>query len=171
MPDIHARRPEESAHFELSFSPNVGLISTVRRFVSEFYVQTLNDADATSQLALATHELLDNAVVYSSDGNTSIRIGIRVEPGHVHVVVSTKNRATAANIASAKEALDTLIAAGDPHALFQELMRHTARRPSGSGLGLVRVRTESDMTMRYEIHGDVIQLHASADFKTAGGVA
>jgi hypothetical protein len=166
MVDPHLRRPDETAHFELSFSPNVSLVSTVRRFVSEFYVQTLKDPDATSQLALATHELLDNAVVYSSDGNTNIRIGVHAERGRVRVIVSTSNRATTANIASAKSSLDAIIAAKDPHALYQTLMHDTAKRATGSGLGLARVRTESEMTVSYEINGETLHLHATAEFRT-----
>jgi anti-sigma regulatory factor (Ser/Thr protein kinase) len=166
MIDPHARGQDESAHFELSFSPNVSLVSTVRRFVSEFYIQLLLDSDATSQLAVATHELLDNAVTYSADGNTSIRIGMHEERGSVTVVICTRNRATPENIKAARKSLDELRNANDPSSYYQKLMRETATREEGSGLGLARVRTESDMSISYEVAGDVFQLRAIATFKT-----
>src|SRR5215217_7663315 len=62
------------ARFELAFSPNMRLIAVVRRFVSEFYNQVLSDPETTSRLTLASHELLENAVKYSFDGNTCIQI-------------------------------------------------------------------------------------------------
>jgi anti-sigma regulatory factor (Ser/Thr protein kinase) len=162
------RTRHETAHVELSFSPNVSLVSTVRRFVSEFYVQLLLDGEATAQLALATHELLDNAVQYSADGNTSIRIGMRVEGESVTVVICTQNRASPENIAAARRSLDGLTSAEDPVAHFQRLMRETAGRADGSGLGLARVRTESDMSIGYEVLGDMFQLRAMAKFKVGG---
>jgi anti-sigma regulatory factor (Ser/Thr protein kinase) len=67
---------EKTASFELNFRPNVALVSVVRRFVTEFYQRFLSDADGTSRVALATHELLENAVRYSKDGETTIRIEV-----------------------------------------------------------------------------------------------
>jgi anti-sigma regulatory factor (Ser/Thr protein kinase) len=162
------RAREETAHFELSFSPNVALVSTVRRFVSEFYVQLLLDSEATSQLAVATHELLDNAVQYSCDGNTSIRIGMTVQGSSVRIDICTKNRATPENIAAARRSLDELTKAEDAGAHFQKLMRETATRPDGSGLGLARVRTEADMELSYDVTDDEFQLRAVATFETRG---
>jgi anti-sigma regulatory factor (Ser/Thr protein kinase) len=159
------RTREETAHFELSFSPNVALVSTVRRFVSEFYVQLLLDGEATSQLAVATHELLDNAVQYSSDGNTSIRIGMTLHGRTVTIDICTRNRATAENIAAARKSLDALLEAKDAGAHFQKLMRETATRSDGSGLGLARVQTEADMRLSYDVTDDVFQLRAVASFE------
>jgi len=168
MSDTAARSADETAHFELSFSPNVNLVSTVRRFVSQFYAELLLDGDVTSQLAIATHELLDNAVKYSSDGNTSIRIGISAREGTATIAICTKNRATPENIATARRSLDGLNSAADPHSHFQSLMRDTSRRADGSRLGLARVRTESDMSISYEVAEDIFQLRAIATFKTGG---
>jgi len=162
------RGRDETAHFELSFSPNVALVSTVRRFVSEFYVQLLLDGEATSQLAVATHELLDNAVQYSSDGNTRIRIGMTVHGTSVKIVIVTENKATPENMAAARKSLDELTKVADPGAHFQKLMRETATRTDGSGLGLARVRTEADMTLTYDITDDVFQLRAVATFEAGG---
>ncbi len=44
----------EDAFFELSFSPNGSLVSTVWRFVEEFYDQILADSELVSKLAVAT---------------------------------------------------------------------------------------------------------------------
>ena len=59
---------------ELSFEKRPELVSIVRRFVSDFYDRTLADPDATSRVALATHELLENAVEESLRRRTGIRL-------------------------------------------------------------------------------------------------
>ena len=85
---------EEDAYVELNFSPNVRLVGTVRRFVSEFYAQVIGDGEIISRLAVATHELLENAVRYSMDGNTTARVSVKNQPGAFLVTIDTKNRAS-----------------------------------------------------------------------------
>lgn len=158
------RERQNTAYFELSFSPNVSLVSIVRRFAGEFWRQILPSPEITSQLAVATHELLDNAVLYSLDGNTHVRIDVTCQADAAHVNIATRNRASAANVARVREALDELAAASNPTAYYQAMMRKAAERAEGSGLGLARVVAESDMMVTYEIQGDTVHLRASARF-------
>jgi anti-sigma regulatory factor (Ser/Thr protein kinase) len=161
---IHPPEPRdgEDAYFELSFSPNVKLVSTVRRFVGQFYSEVLADPEATSQLAVATHELLENAVRYSLDGNTSVRIGIRrVEDGTV-VTLETCNRAAPQNLDTIRSAIDEIAGAPDADAHYQVLMRRTAKREGSSGLGLGRVRAETGMTLTHSIDGANVVVRAEA---------
>jgi anti-sigma regulatory factor (Ser/Thr protein kinase) len=154
----------DNAYCELSFSPNVGLVTTVRRFVSEFYVQVLGDAEVTSRVAVATHELLENAVRYSTDGNTGVRIGVHREADAITITIDTHNRATPPNISMLLRSLEELAAAPDPDAYYQLLMRKSAKRTDGSGLGFGRIRAESDMTVSCQIEGDTVLLRAFARF-------
>src|SRR5262249_6977744 len=153
-------REGEDAYFELSFSPNVRLVSTVRRFVGQFYSEVLRDPDATSQVAVATHELLENAVRYSLDGNTSVRIGVARVEGGMAVSIETCNRAAESNLATIAGALDEIARASDPDAHYQVLMRRTAKREGSSGLGLGRVRAETGMTLSYTIEGATLVVRA-----------
>jgi hypothetical protein len=164
---VGIRDAEGDAHFELSFSPNVKLVGTVRRFVSEFYTQSLGDPDVTSRLAVATHEMLENAVRYSLDGNTNIRIVVQRHPEAVGVTIDTRNRAPGGHIESLRGILDELCAAPDPDEYFQLMIRRSSKRAEGSGLGLGRIRAESGMAMAYRIDGDVVFLRAHARFGTA----
>jgi anti-sigma regulatory factor (Ser/Thr protein kinase) len=161
----HRMQPSpEDAYFELSFSPNVRLVSSVRRFVSEFYTQMLADADITSRLAVATHELLENAVRYSLDSNTTIRIGMKRQASGYAVTIDTRNRAHAPNVDGVRRALDELAAATDAQQHYQVLMRRNMKRTDGSGLGLGRVRAESGMAVSYEIEDNVVRVRAQALF-------
>jgi hypothetical protein len=158
------RIADEDAYFELCFSPNVRLVPTVRRFVAEFYREAVENRDATSRLTVATHELLENAVRYASDGNTLIRIAVQREQGGVRVTIDTRNRASSNSIDSVRTALDELAAAADADAHYQVLMRRSAKRADGSGLGLGRVRAESGMQISYEVDRDAVHVRAQAQF-------
>jgi hypothetical protein len=164
---LNGQASDEDAYFELSFSPNVQFVSTVRRFVAEFYSESLGSDEITSRLEVATHELLENAVRYSADGNTTIRVGIKRSP-ELRVQIDTSNRAELAYIVTMRHTLDELIAAGDPAAHYQVLMQRSLKRAKGSGLGLGRVRAESGMTISYEVKGDVVRIRAEARFPVAG---
>ncbi len=145
--------------FELSFQPNVELISIVRRFVSDFYERMVEDPDAVSRMALATHELLENAVKYSIDGATSL--SITFEPGETSVVsIRLSNRASRENLAGLAELFEEMKNNDDPFAHYQAVMARSAKRKVGSGLGLVRVRAEGEMTMSHTIEDDRVTILA-----------
>src|SRR5436305_5551631 len=124
---------QHTAYFELNFKPNVQLVSVVRRFVSEFYQRFLFDPDGTSRVALATHELLENAVKYSKDGETTIRIELEqtTTPRTVRVVL--RNRAEPQHIKAIRELLDGVSKAPDAFAFYQQLIAHKAKTKAGSG--------------------------------------
>ena len=148
--------------FELDFRPNVELISIVRRFVSDFYERMIDDADAVSRMALATHELLENAVKYSSDGATSL--SITFEPREPSSVVSIRlaNRASEEHIAALTAIFHEMKVYEEPFAHYQVVMARSAKRKVGSGLGLVRVRAEGEMTMSHTIEDDRVTILAQA---------
>ncbi len=154
---------DEDAYFELSFSPNTRLVATVRRFVGEFYQSVLANAEITSQLMVAAHELLENAVRYSIDGNTTIRVSVKRGP-RTRVNISTTNRAVGDHLSRGRKALDDLAAAPDAQAHYELLMRRTMKTTEGSGLGLGRVRAESGMSITYEVIGDTMNIRASAEY-------
>ncbi len=164
---LSAQATDEDAYFELSFSPNVQLVSMVRRFVAEFYSESLGNEEVTSRLEVATHELLENAVRYSADGNTAIRIGIKREP-ELRIQINTANRAELPYIVTMRHTLEELIAAPDPDAHYQLLMRRSIKRTEGSGLGFARVRAESGMIISYQVEGDLVRIRAEARFPVAG---
>ncbi len=146
-------QPPPNAYFELNFKPNVALVSVVRRFVTEFYQRFLSDPDGTSRVALATHELLENAVKYSKDGETTIRI--EVEPGKPKIVrIQLRNRAEPANIAAIREILDGVSKAEDSFEFYQKLIAQKAKKKEGSGLGLARICAEGEMKLTYQVLED-----------------
>jgi hypothetical protein len=151
---------DKVAYVEVSFRPNVELISVVRRFVSDFYARMFKDADATSRVALATHELLENAVRYSRDGETRIRVEVVNDHAHSQVAIRTWNLATPDHVDAVRLLFDEMVSNTDPFHHYQTLMRRTAKVVGGSGLGLARVRAEAEMELSFEVADGILSVGA-----------
>ena len=151
----------DTAYFELNFKPNVQLVSVVRRFVTEFYQRFLNDPDGTSRVALATHELLENAVKYSRDGETTIRIEVLQHETPRRVRIQLRNRSALEHIAAIRHLVDGLNQASSATDFYQHLIASKARDRTGSGLGLARICAEAEMKIHYDVQGDMVVLEAT----------
>jgi hypothetical protein len=105
------------------------------------------------------HELLENAIKYSSDGEATLTLHVDTDLDSVSV--GTKNLATRSRIAEVKAAFLALSSAPDARDFYAEAMRRTAVRKSGSGgLGLARIWAEADMRLRLSVRGDRVEIHA-----------
>ena len=153
----------ESPFVDLSFSPSLALVSLVRQFASDFYSEQLGEGDAVERIALATHEVLENAVKYSVDGLTRIRIEWHPPP-EGRVLLRTWNRPRPEHFEVVVRNIAKLQEASDPLAYYLELMKKTSTQPVGSGLGLGRVRAEAEMTVKCSVEGDWLCVSAEAPF-------
>jgi anti-sigma regulatory factor (Ser/Thr protein kinase) len=154
-------------HCELSFSPNVDLISVVRRFVSTFYDEVLHDHDASSRLAMATHELLENACKYSRGGHTTLRIEITDGRRCARILLS--NHAVPERIADLRARFAEMSTFPDPDAYYQVVMARSMKSAGGSGLGLARIRAEGEMTLAFTCDADLLCIVAQTHIGTPTG--
>lgn len=146
--------------FELAFRPNVQLINVVRRFVTDFYDEVIGDPDVVSRLALATHELLENAVRYSTDGETRIRIGIEPAQDGAFLTIRMQNTAEERHRRTLAALFEEMKAAEDPMEHYCSVMRRNAKRQDGSGLGLARIRAEAEMTLDHDVDDELVTIIA-----------
>ncbi|HEY2407918.1 MAG TPA: ATP-binding protein [Polyangiaceae bacterium] len=140
--------------------PPERLASTVREFVGDLYGKVLLDEDATSRVALAAHELLENLAKYSSAGETSIDIELAERAGQSFIRIRTRNSSTPERIATLREVLDEIHDAADPTALYYDFLTRSAKRQDASGLGLARIRAEAEMELKYHVVGDQVTIEA-----------
>ena len=149
-------------HVEVGFSPTIALISVVRTFVSDFYARVLSN-NVREMVAMATHELLENAVKYAIDDRATLRIDVEHREPSDRVSIRIRNRSAPANIQPLREVLTRMHQQPDPLAHYVALMRETAKRKHGSGLGLARIRAEAGMELSLELEGDVVCILAQCD--------
>lgn len=156
---------EDECYFELHVRPSIKILSTIRRFVSEFYERVLNDADVSSRLAVATHELLENAIKYATTPETTLRI--EYVPETAIVVIRLWNDTSPAHIAKLRDLLDRMAAASSPSMFYEALLRGDLPSPSNGGVGLARIYADAGMTLRCEVEDDRLCILAEAKLDLA----
>jgi len=156
----HSDSEAPASAIHLSFRPTTTLITSTRRFAGDLLGAVLRNPDSTSRIALVIHELLENTLKYSTDGQALLQVSVGSdEGGRRHVEVTAKNRATPEQAKDLGRRIDALSRADDPMALYVDLMRESAQR-SGSGLGLARIRAEGEMDLSCALEGDAVIVSA-----------
>ena len=133
-------------------------VRDVRKLVETLHHRFVHNLDDVSRVAMATHELLENAVKFSVDGKTKLRIEL-VSSGRIRI--TTRNRALPANVEELTNLAQEFRDAIDPMLLYVDLMRRTPIDKLG-GLGLGRVAAEGEMTIGLDLDGDFVQVFAEA---------
>jgi hypothetical protein len=183
MPDPNgcamATHSHAPAYFSTAFGHRPKVLELVRGFVSDFHDRVVLSATSPrrrssprgSQLSMAAHELMENALVYGSQSegtepSSSFSIAIDPDPedpaNRYVVCIKTRNRAEPHQQAAVCEMLHALSEAEDPLAYYLDLMAASARRPEGSGLGLARIRVEAQMDLSCVVDGDELEVVAQA---------
>lgn len=157
------------ANLELTLSPGEERISLVRRFVEQYYEKVLEDEDAVARIAMTAHELLENAAKYSTNGIAHIRIEVAPNGSGHRVRLVLRNHGDADAVAHVRSAFDEMRTFDDPLAWYQTLMRRTAKRRAGSGLGLARIAAEGGMKLELELQGDEICIRAETTVARRSG--
>ena len=159
----------DAGYFALVFRPNRDLVSLVRRFVSNFYTELLTQQDDIQRLALATHELLENAVKYSRRTETTVEIQLKKTGTKTRVLVETRNEATATNVQEAVKLMDGLAAMSDPFGYYQGLLREAAVSERVGGLGLARVCIEAEMKLSHVFENNLFTVRAECEVQEGEG--
>jgi len=135
-------------------------------------VEHLRDGDLASRIGLAVQELLENSLKYSVDGASALTIDVTPSEGSgdavapATVLVGVRCRGQAAHLVELRRLLDEMGEADDRMAYYTAVMRSSAKKSSGSGLGLVRIWAEGEMTLTADIDGDSVYVRALANIGT-----
>ena len=158
MPD--ALPPTAPAALRLRIRPPWSFVEPLRRFVEAFCTAAGLDPTRSVQIALAAHELTQNAVTHC-DG-TPIDLALELDPAARTIRLCTSNRCTAAGFTAIAARIDRL--RGDALTTYVAEMRRAAPEPRG-GLGLGRVRYEGELELDASFDGERVTIvaHGSAD--------
>ena len=146
-------------YFAMTFAPSGELITPVRRFVLQFFEHVLGAGAECSRVALATHELLENAVRFSSGTEASMRVAIAPLGSDCLVTIRTRNDAQHADVERLLERVGEL-SRGNATAFYAAAMHRSAI--GDAGLGLARIRAEADMDLICEVEGSEVGVRAQA---------
>src|SRR5258708_4027383 len=128
--------PSDAAHFELRVSPDVTVVATVRRFVGDLCSRIFSDADLSSRVIVATHELLDNAARYALSDTCWVRVEVKRAGDEADVVIVTENRVNEERRRELAEVIGELTGSVNRESYYQDVLRRVANRPEEGGLGL-----------------------------------
>jgi hypothetical protein len=158
------------ASFSMDFSPTTLLIPVVRRFVLMLYERIFGAGELSSELALMTHELLENAVKYSKSDEVAFEVSVVNCADGYEITARTSNTAEPENIARVREMIASLQRTDDVFEFYQALLHETVKRPDGSGLGLARIECETCMSLEFANEGDRIWIIARCVYRPGGEI-
>jgi hypothetical protein len=139
------------------------LVSVTRRFVEEAIEKYINDADLISRVAMAAHELLENAAKYAHQAAADLSLVLdRDGAGGAHLTLRLSNPTSPHHLDRLKRLFAELDSSADPLVLYVDLMRRNAHRREISGLGLARIRAEGEMALTLRVEGDTVTIVARA---------
>jgi anti-sigma regulatory factor (Ser/Thr protein kinase) len=158
MPEIQSE-PRQPIYLMLRMKPPWVFIDEIRRFVESFCACACDVAvNRESQLALAVHELMQNAVPFSHD--EEVDLVLEVDPDADRVAVAVTNRCTEAEFQSLKERIERMNSEPDALRHYLAEMSTTPATVRG-GLGLARVRFEAQLELSLSRSGGRVTVHAS----------
>ena len=164
-------KPEpRSTLLDLSFTPSLQQVSTVRRFLEEFCQPVLNDPDMVCRMAIATHELLENASKYSVEGAAPSRLQVSIHRnGHgKELSIRVSNVPAPEHVGDLKATVAGVTEPEDAAQAYQLHMVAAAIRGEGSGLGLARIRAEAEMSLALTMNEPYACVEAVATFGDGG---
>lgn len=145
--------------------PSWRFIDEIRRFVESFCACVPGTPDhREAQLAIAVHELVQNAIVPAGQGDVELLLD--VDPAADRVVVSVKNACTDAEYAELERRVREMNAEPDALRHYVETMRSSPTHVRG-GLGLARVRYEGQLELQVSRDAGKVTVLAEGRLRTA----
>jgi anti-sigma regulatory factor (Ser/Thr protein kinase) len=141
----------------LKMQPRWGFIDDLRRFTESFCAAACPGAEREGQLALAVHELVQNALANGTAPDVELELAIDARSERVGVAVT--NRCAPEQLERLRARLARLYRDADPLEAYLRTMDE--ERGAHGGLGLARVRYEAALDLTVTAEGDRVTVHAS----------
>ena len=140
----------------LRMQPSWREIDEIRHFVESFCASTCPETERQEQLALAAHELVQNAI--SNAVTPDVELRLEVDRATERVTVSVSNQARADQIEVLRDRLDKTLAHADPLEGYVAAMRDDPE--SRGGIGLARIRFEAALELALDVEGERVTVRA-----------
>jgi hypothetical protein len=129
----------------IRMNPPWVFIDEIRRFVESFCACATIGADRESQVSLAVHELMQNAVPHAR--GQEVELDLELDPLAGHIVVRVTNACSEEAYAALAGRIETMYREPDALRAYLRTMKDQPGLARG-GLGLARVRFEAQMDIR-----------------------
>ena len=145
---MSSREPRLTADFPVQLlirmSPPWVFIDEIRRFTESFCACACPGQDREAQVALAVHELMQNALPHAHGDGVELVLEVNREADAIAIRVT--NRCSDEDFESLRERIDRMNREPDALAHYVKMMRENPSTTRG-GLGLARVRFEAQLEL------------------------
>lgn len=146
----------------LRMKPPWVFIDEIRRFVESFCACACPQENREAQLALAVHELMQNAIACSHEED--VELTLEVDPAADKATVTVSNHANEAEYQVLRDRIDRMNHEPDALKHYLKAMSETPMATRG-GLGLARVRFESQLELSVVRSGGRMSVFASGPLR------
>lgn len=151
-----------NGYVNIAFGPCWNYVAVIRSFLQNFVSVSIPDQQVADKLSLAVSELLENAVKYSADKEIMVNLRINQEEKKIHVQVEN---ALAAGQREVLEKELQEVNSGTPLEAYLRKLQVAAKAPVGkSGLGLARIRNDTNAALTMDFKDDKVTVKALFDF-------
>ncbi len=147
----------DAAILFLRMQPSWVVVDDIRRFVARFCANACPEAEREEQVALAAHELVQNAIANAA--TPDIEMKLELDRSRERVVVSVSNHARADQIEVLRSRLARMRSHANALEGYVAAMREDPE--SRGGIGLARIRFEAALDLALEVDGERITIHAA----------
>src|SRR5512133_544349 len=163
MPDSTVRpAKQQPVYLMMRMKPPWVFIDEIRRFVESFCACACTGANRESQLALAVHELMQNAVPHSHDEQVDLVLQVQAETDHVEVSVT--NCCTDSEYKAIHDRIAKMNSEPDALRHYVTAMKESPANVRG-GLGLARVRFEAQLELSVSRSPGHVTVHATGPLR------
>lgn len=132
----------------IRMSPPWVFIDEIRRFVESFCACACPGQDREAQVALAVHELMQNAVPHAQGDEVELVLEVSREADCIAIRVT--NRCGDADYEALRERVERMNREADALAHYVTTMRENPSARGGLGLARVRFEAQLDISVRRE---------------------
>jgi hypothetical protein len=141
----------------LRMEPSWVVVDDIRHFVETFCANACPAAEREEQLALATHELIQNAIANAA--TPDIELKLEVDKVAERVSLEVSNSARDDQIEVLRERLRRMQSFPNPLDGYVAAMREDP--DSRGGIGLARIRFEAALDLVLEVDGEKVTIRAA----------